>query len=77
MTMIITIIIMFPNLINGSGTVLLIVDLLLGLNGITAVRDTVGRLVIILFRLESMIMMMVWFKLYTQEEEHRKMSIKR
>ena len=52
MTMIITIIIiMFPNLINGSGTVLLIVDLLLGLNGITAVRDTVGRLVIILFRL--------------------------
>ena len=76
MTMIITIIIMFPNLINGSGTVLLIVDLLLGLNGITAVRDTVGRLMIILFRLESMIMMMVRFKSYTQEEEHRKMSIK-
>ena len=76
MTMMITIIIMFPNLINGSGTVLLIVDLLLGLNGITAVRDTVGRLVIILLRLERMIMMMIWFKLYTQEEEHRKMSIK-
>ena len=74
--MIITIIIMFPNLINGSGTVLLIVDLLLGLNGITAVRDTVGRLVIILFRLESMIMMMVWFKSYTQEEEQRKISKK-
>ena len=72
----ITIIIMFPNLINGSGTVLLIVDLLLGLNGITAVRDTVGRLMIILFRLKSMIMMMVRFKLYTQEEEHRKMAIK-
>ena len=77
MTMIITIIIMFPNLINGSGTVLLIVDLLLGLNGITAVRDTVGRLMIILFRLKSMIMMMVRFKSYTQVEEHRKMSIKR
>ena len=76
MTMIITIIIMFPNLINGSGTVLLIVDLLLGLNGITAVRDTVGRLVIILLRLERMIMMMIWFKLYTQEEEHMKMLIK-
>ena len=76
MTMIITIIIMLPNLINGSGTVLLIVDLLLGLNGITAVRDTVGRLVIILFRLKSMIMMMVRFKLYTQVEEHRKISIK-
>ena len=74
--MMITIIIMFPNLINGSGTVLLIVDLLLGLNGITAVRDTVGRLVIILFRLKSMIMMMILLKLYTQEEEHRKMSIK-
>ena len=55
MTMMITIIIMFPNLINGSGTVLLIVDLLLGLNGITAVRDTVGRLVIIILMLESMI----------------------
>ena len=76
MTMIITIIIMFPNLINGSGTVLLIVDLLLGLNGITAVRDTVGRLMIILFRLKSMIMMMILLKLYTQEEEHRKMSTK-
>ena len=74
--MIITIIIMFPNLINGSGTVLLIVNLLLGLNGITAVRDTVGRLMIILFRLESMIMMMVWFKSYTQEEEQRKISKK-